>query len=305
MKTSRFYKQAELMLRSLILVAQEDCFAVKGGTAINFFVRDMPRISVDIDLTYLPLEPRDVSLKKISDGLKRISSDISRKILGARVQPTLLKGSTNIRKLVVQVPGAEIKIEPNTVIRGSVYPPEMKDLSKKAEDLFELSVSAQTLSFADLYGGKICATLDRQHPRDLFDVKILLENEGITSQTRKAFVAYLASHDRPMNELLTPTVMDQRRVFEREFEDITTVSVDYDDLKGILPALVRAIKAGLTKDEKEFLVSIKEGTPQWDLLGVEGVDKLPAIHWKVQNIQKIDKAKRLKALKTLKEKLDL
>lgn len=268
MKTSRFYKQAELMLRSLIHVAREECFVVKGGTAINFFVRNMPRISVDIDLAYLPLEPRDVSLRKISDGLKRISSEIPRKINGAKVQPTLLKGSKNIRKLVVQVPGAEIKIEPNTVIRGSVFPSETKDLSKKAEDLFELSVSARTLSFADLYGGKICATLDRQHPRDLFDVKILLENEGITSQIRKAFVAYLASHDRPMNELLTPTAKDQRRIFEREFEDMTTEPVGYEDLQKTFPALVRAIKAGLTKDEKEFLVSIKEGMPQWDLLGV-------------------------------------
>jgi predicted nucleotidyltransferase component of viral defense system len=55
MKDSPYYKQVELMLKIIPLVAAERCFALKGGTAINLFVRDMPRFSVDIDLTYLAI----------------------------------------------------------------------------------------------------------------------------------------------------------------------------------------------------------------------------------------------------------
>jgi hypothetical protein len=46
------------LIRVLPSIAEEACFALKGGTAINLFVRDMPRLSVDIDLTYLPVQPR-------------------------------------------------------------------------------------------------------------------------------------------------------------------------------------------------------------------------------------------------------
>lgn len=53
-------------------VATEKEFALKGGTAINLFIRDMPRLSVDIDLTYVPVADRATSLKAIDAGMKRI-----------------------------------------------------------------------------------------------------------------------------------------------------------------------------------------------------------------------------------------
>jgi hypothetical protein len=59
-----FFRQAELLLRIIPLIDREASFALKGGTAINFFVRDLPRISVDIDLVYLPIGERDESLRR-------------------------------------------------------------------------------------------------------------------------------------------------------------------------------------------------------------------------------------------------
>ena len=53
-----YRRQAALLVRTIPLVDEERCFALKGGTAINLFVRDMPRLSVDIDLTYLPNHDR-------------------------------------------------------------------------------------------------------------------------------------------------------------------------------------------------------------------------------------------------------
>jgi len=294
------------MLKAIPHVALESCFALKGGTAINLFVRDMPRLSVDIDLTYLPVdEPRETALKKISEALSRIAAAIRKTVPGSKVQESRAQKSERIAKLVVAAGQTRIKIEPNEVIRGTVFPAEERELTPRAEELFELAVTARTLSVGDLYGGKLCAALDRQHPRDLFDVKVLLENEGITDEIRKAFVVYLASHDRPMNELLDPPRKDIRRIYENEFAGMTVGEVKYDDLIAARETLVETLMKELTDDEKAFLVSLKEGQPRWNLMGREGIEKLPAIQWKLMNIQKINKKKHIESLEKLKRKLGL
>ncbi len=208
MKDTVFFKQAELLLTILPLIYREDVFALKGGTAINFFVRDLPRLSVDIDLTYLPVNDRDFALNEIHRILLLISEGIKRRISGTEVIPKRIHGTEVVRGLIVNCSGVTVKIEPNLVFRGAVYPPEIRTLSKKAQDLFELSLQSRTLSKFDLYASKICAALDRQHPRDLFDVYLLLKNEGLTSEIRKAFVVYLVSHPRPIVEILNPQQKD-------------------------------------------------------------------------------------------------
>jgi predicted nucleotidyltransferase component of viral defense system len=241
LKDNAYFKQ--LMLKTLPHVAAESCFALKGGTAINLFVRNMPRLSVDIDLAYLPVnESRDTALGNMSDALVRIAAGIKKTIAGARVQEIHGRGPERVIRLIVSLGATRIKIEPNEVIRGSVYPAEERQLTPRAEELFELSVTAQTLSLADLYGGKLCAALDRQHPRDLFDVRLLLENEGITDEIRKAFVVYLASHDRPIHELLDPAAKDIRRIYENEFAGMTVDSVSYRDLIAARDALIKTLR---------------------------------------------------------------
>jgi predicted nucleotidyltransferase component of viral defense system len=306
LKDSPYFRQAELMLRAIPHVALESCFALKGGTAINLFVRDMPRLSVDIDLTYLPVdEPRETALKKISEALSRIAAAIRKTVPRSKVQESRAQKPERTAKLVVAAGQTRIKIEPNEVIRGTVFPAEERELTPRAEELFELAVTARTLSVADLYGGKLCAALDRQHPRDLFDVKVLLENEGITAAIRKAFVVYLASHDRPMNELLDPVRKDIRRIYESEFAGMTVGEVEYDDLIAARETLVETLMKELTDNEKAFLVSLKEGQPRWNLIGREGIEKLPAIQWKLMNIKKINKKKHAESLEKLKRKLGL
>ena len=281
------------MLKTIPHVAAEICFALKGGTAINLFVRDMPRLSVDIDLTYLPVdEPRDTALRKMSDALDRIANAIKKVVVGTRVHETRAQNPDRVTRLTVAVGPTQIKIEPNEVIRGSVFPAEERELTRRAEETFELSVTAQTLSLADLYGGKLCAALDRQHPRDLFDVRLLLQNGGITNEIRKAFVVYLASHDRPMHELLDPTSKKIRRIYENEFTGMTVDPVAYEDLIKARETLVEKLRKELTNNEREFLVSLKAAQPKWDLIGIEGVEKLPAVQWKLMNIKKISSKSR-------------
>ncbi|RLA43159.1 MAG: nucleotidyl transferase AbiEii/AbiGii toxin family protein [Gammaproteobacteria bacterium] len=305
MKDSPYFKQAQLMLRAMPHVAAQECFAVKGGTAINLYVRDMPRLSVDIDLTYLPLEPRDTTLAKIGEALQRIATAVRKTIPGVTVQGVQTKGAEHFSKLTVGTPEATIKIEPNLVLRGTVYPPVERELCERAESLFEMSATVNTLAVADLYGGKFCAALDRQHPRDLFDVKILMENEGLTDEIRTAFVVYLASNNRPMSELLAPNPKDSRQVFEQEFTGMTDAEVGYDELVAVRDRLIETIRNTMTEDEKQFLISIKKGQPDWDLVPVAGIERLPAIQWKLVNIRKMDKKKQIESLTKLESALGL
>jgi predicted nucleotidyltransferase component of viral defense system len=306
MRKSPYFEQALLMLRVIPQVTAEECFALKGGTAINLFLRDMPRLSVDIDLAYLPLdEERDLALANISKALTRIAAAIKKAMPGIKIQESRAHGSKLINKLVVANASTRIIIEANEVIRGAVWAPVERELTNRAEETFELSVTSRSLSTADLYGGKICAALDRQHPRDLFDIKVLLEHEGIADEIRKAFVVYLASHDRPLSELLDPVRKDIRQTYENDFAGMTVEDVRYEDLVAARETLIETLLRDLTAAEKGFLVSLKEGQPKWDLLEIKGIEKLPAIQWKLKNIGKMKKDKHAAALEKLKAKLGL
>ena len=169
----------------------------------------------------------------------------------------------------------------------------------------QIYLEAAVLSVPDLYGGKICAALDRQHPRDLFDVKILLEAEGITQLIRKAFLVYLISHDRPVYELLQPNPKDFRSIFDSEFQGMTFNPVSMDDLINTRSTLIETLHKAMTDDEKRFLLSLKKGNPNWLWLGLEGIKKLPAVQWKIHNIQKMGAEKHEIALDKLKRVLNL
>jgi predicted nucleotidyltransferase component of viral defense system len=300
-----YFRQAELLLRVLPLVDREAVFALKGGTAINFFVRDLPRISVDIDLVYLPVGERDLSLREISDALVRISRNVESRIPGTKIVPRKIKGSDLWSGCSVQREDATIKIEPNLVMRGSLFPPERRSLSPKARSVFELSVESRTLSENELYAGKICAALDGQHPRDLFDIMMLLREGSFNEGMRKAFIVYLISHDRPMVEVLDPGFADIRPVFEAEFRDMTLEEVTCEDLEKTREQLVSMIARELTVEEKQFIVSVKEGIPRWDLLGIEGVENLPAVKWKLVNIGRMNPSKHKKAVRKLRDYLNV
>jgi predicted nucleotidyltransferase component of viral defense system len=299
-KIKPFFKEAKLLLEVMPAIADESCFALKGGTALNFFVRDMPRLSVDIDLTYLPISDRESTLNAISSALK----SITKKILQANplllVQEGKIKNTNFVTKLYISNSEVQIKVEPNVVIRGTLFPTEMKRVSTKVQELFEVSVKTSIVSMADLYGGKICAALDRQHPRDLFDVKILFENEGITKDIRKGFLIYLASHKETMNQLLDPQLKDITIEFRDEFLEMPTQPVTLEELLETRKSLIKIIQKILTKDERKFLLTLKEGVPDWDLLGVPGAEKLPAIQWKLMNIRKMDPLHHKKSIERLK-----
>ena len=193
-------------MRTLPYVAEESCFALKGGTAINLFIRNLPRLSVDIDLTYLPVSARRQSLSDIDAALKRIGARIREVDNSINITESAPRSQNEITKLVVRTRDRiQIKIEVTPVLRGCVYEPVNMTVAQKTEDEFGFA-EINVLSFADIYAGKIMAALDRQHPRDLFDVHQLLENEGITDELRTALIVYLISHDHSPHSLLDPVL---------------------------------------------------------------------------------------------------
>ncbi len=294
---SRYLNQVRLMLRCLPEIARRECFALKGGTAINLFVRDMPRISVDIDLAYLPLKPRAEALSEISGALRAIRQDVEARVEGCVVRETAAEGHTV--KLQISGRDAVVVIEPNLVFRGAVFAPEKSELAPSAQRQFESYASISTLAFPDLYGSKICAALDRQHPRDLFDVRRLLDENGITAEVRRAFVVYLAGHARPMSELLAPRAQDMAAVFRHQFLGMTREAVTLEELMAVQHQLAGRIRAALDENEKAFLLSIKRGEPEWERLGISHLRDLPALQWKVINVRKMARRKRAEALDKL------
>ncbi len=301
MNKNLFHQQAELLISILPYMTKDTDFALHGGTAINFFVRDMPRLSVDIDLTYLRLSSREETIKAISDQLKSISKRISSSMPSVLIEEKAEPQKGLISKLFVKKQSAIVKVEPNQVIRGSLFGPEERDLCKKAEEVFEKFVTTKTLAFSELYGSKICAALDRQHPRDIFDIMLLLKNEGITEQVRKSFLVYLISHNRPISELLSPNFKDMKPVFEKEFAGMASFDVKYEELLDVRKTLVEEINKKLTDDERAFLLSFKEKAPKWDLLGIKGAEDMPAVKWKLANLTKMGDEKHAQAVHQLKK----
>lgn len=303
MVDNAFYKRAELLIRILPLIAAKQEFALKGGTALNFFVHNLPRLSVDIDLTYLPIKNRTDDLDNISSLLEQIRDTIKRKFSDVTLFQKISNNQTQTLRILRN--NSIVKIEPNLVIRGSVFPLQVIPLSKAAQDFFGAYIKMPCLSIPDLYGGKICAALDRQHPRDFFDIKLLFETSGITDSIRRSFIIYLASHPRPMSELLEPNLADMERVYENEFIGMTISRVSLYDLIKTREKLVQTLQSDLTQSERNFILSIKMGQPQWHLLGLKNICKLPAIRWKLLNISKMENNKHKKALEKLRRILEL
>ncbi|MEW8626277.1 MAG: nucleotidyl transferase AbiEii/AbiGii toxin family protein [Candidatus Thiodiazotropha sp.] len=301
-RSNPYYRQVELVVRVLPLVAREPHFALKGGTAINLFVRDLPRLSVDIDLTYLPLDNRDSALTAIEDGLNGIADNIQRVFQDASVNAVPGEGN-RIQRLLISASSVSIKVEVSPVLRGSVLDARETPAMDSVADQFGY-IETHVLSLEELYAGKLVAALDRQHPRDLFDVMILLENEGITPDLMELFIVYLVSSNRPIAELLAPRLQLLQPVFEQQFQGMSLKTVTVKQLEEVRITMLEIIRNQLTDHHKHFLLSLKSGVPNWDLLKHTHAQNLPAVRWKLQNIQRLTPEQREEALSQLRKTLE-
>ena len=296
----RIYRQqVQVLLSVLPEVAKEKCFALHGGTAINLFVRDMPRLSVDIDLTYLPIEDRETSLKNIAEALERIKRNIEKVVPGVRVTLRLDTG-----KLQISANRVDVKLEVNLVNRGSIAEPKEMQLCEKAQTSFEAFCTMPVVPIGQLFGGKVVAALDRQHPRDLFDVKYLLEKEGFSQEIKEGFLLCLLCSDRPIHEVIRPNFQDQRSALDNQFAGMTDEPFSYEEYESVREKLVAIIHENLTDRDKAFLLSVKNVTPDWSIYDFQ---RFPSINWKLQNLQRLknnNPVKHKEQYEMLKEKLN-
>ena len=292
--------QVALLMDVLPFVATERCFALKGGTAINLFVRDLPRLSVDIDLTYLPVQDRATSLAEVGAALERMASSIASQLKGVRVERARAEGQ--VIKLVVWRGRVRVMIEVSPVLRGCVREPAMRGVSPTVEAHFGY-IEVPVVHLHDLYAGKLCAALDRQHPRDLFDVRLLLQYEGVDDGLLEVFVVYLLSGDRPLAEMLAPNPQPLATTFEEQFRGMALMPVTVQELEQARETMIALIRTRLTDRQRRFLLSFKGGEPDWSLLNLDGVSELPAVQWKLRNIQRMAPAKREQALERLRHVL--
>jgi predicted nucleotidyltransferase component of viral defense system len=218
LKNEKYREQLNLLLEILPYALKDERMALKGGTSINLFHRNFPRLSVDIDLCYLPLEDRKTSLNNIHQILSQIKSEVEKELC-LQVTPNHPLDGKKEAKILVKKGKIGIKVEPNYTVRGILFSSEVLKLSQNAQKEFGKYLEVRCVGIADAYGGKICAALDRQHPRDLFDIKYLLDNEGITEKIKDSFLFYLISHNRPINELLNPNFKDISKLYHNEFAE--------------------------------------------------------------------------------------
>ena len=283
-----YIDSARLLTRVAPLVLVDDTFALKGGTAINLFVRDMPRLSVDLDLVFPEhTVPRAEALKRINEAIRQSVARLKRQGFQTHALASADAGET---KLLVRHGATQVKIEVNFVMRGTVNPVRMASLTQSARDTLQADLEIPVVSIEDVYGGKLVAAMDRQHPRDLFDVMQLFAHEGITPGIRRAFVVYLASHNRPVHEVLFPMLRDIRQEFENNFVGMTVEPVELEMLLAAREQMVRELQQGLTADERRFLLSLVAAEPEWALLGVPHLKQLPGVRWKLQNLERLRKA---------------
>lgn len=292
---------ARLLVEVAPLVFEGGGFALKGGTAINLFLRDMPRLSVDLDLVFTNHQmPRTEALAAINEALLATRDRLLKRGFKVQAVSTSDMGET---KLLVRRDDLAVKIEVNTVMRGTIHPTRIVSLSPAASDALMADLELPLLSPEEIYGGKLVAAMDRQHPRDLFDVMELFEHGGVTPEIRRAFVAYLASHNRPLHEVLFPKPKDIRLAYEGSFAGMTREAVSLDALLEAREKLFRELPASLDANEREFLRTLALARPDWSLFGIPHLEELPAIRWRLQNLEALAR-RQPERLRNLASQLD-
>jgi predicted nucleotidyltransferase component of viral defense system len=286
----QYVDAVRLLLAVAPVIFESPHFALKGGTALNLFVQDLPRLSVDIDVVFTDhtLE-RDTALRVIGDSLQAAKGKLERMGYSATVRKTQTGDEA---KLMVASHTSQIKVEVNYVFRGTLLPDARRSLVPLARDLFTTAMELPVLAIPELYGSKLVAALDRQHPRDWFDLAAMIDVVGLDATTVDCFVAYLAGHNRPVHEVLFSSDKPLDEVFQSDFVGMTTAETPLQRLITTRQHIRRELPGVLTDAHRRFLVSFVRAEPDWSLMPFQHLRDLPAIRWKLFNLEKLRTANR-------------
>jgi len=233
--------------------------------------------------SYIPIADRDESLKGINLALQQVQQNIQ--ALRRSIQ---VEHREDVCKLKVTENDVLIKLEVNPVGRGLIAESVKMPLCDEAQEMFDTFCSIPVVSISQLYSSKLCAALDRQHPRDLFDVKLMLDKVGFTDGIKRGLIYGLASSTRPIYEMLDPNLLDQRSAYENQFIGMSDIPFSYADYEQTRLELIQVIRESLTSEDKAFLLSFNRLTPDWSLYDFRD---FPSVKWKLLNLEKLRNGK--------------
>ena len=298
----RYTDRVRLLVEILPMLAQEPRFALKGGTAINLFEHDLPRLSVDIDLAWLPVHDYAEDARLIAEALGRLAEVLRARPMQLQVQLSAGEGG-EVTRLVASRGRARVQIETTPVMRGTVHPVRSMVVRPRVEEAFGFA-EVQVLDFADLYAGKLAAALSRQHPRDLFDVGLLLEDERADGSLWRTFLVYLTCSPKPAWEMLAPRVpADFEATFEAHFKGMTAEAIAVDALLESRERLLAQVAKWLDEPSCAFLRSVESEQPDFGLIGLGHAAELPGVRRKLHNLAQRTAAKRAADRRQLDETL--
>ena len=296
---SRYTGQVQLLVEILPTLAEEKRFALKGGTAINLFEQDLPRLSVDIDLTWLPVGDFASDARDISDALEAIGEQLRTGPLQLQVQ-TSGTYETGTHRLIASRGRARVQIETTPVMRGTVHPVRTLRVRPSVEHAFGFA-QIQVLDFADLYAGKLAAALSRQHPRDIFDLQPLLDESRIDNRLWQTFLVYLTCSSKPAVELLAPReTLDFDEIFQAHFQGMTAAPVTAASLREVRTRLLQHLLELLDAPSRAFLESVEREAPDFSLINLPDAANLPGVRRKLINLANRSAAKRTADYEQLK-----
>lgn len=288
----RYTDRVQLLVDILPVLAQEPHFALKGGTAINLFEHDLPRLSVDIDLIWLSVGTFAEDSARIDAALERLAGLLRARPLQLQVQASAGAGAQGATRLIASRGRARVQIETTPVMRGTVHPIRDMIVRPKVEEAFGFA-PAQVCDFADLYGGKMAAALSRQHPRDLFDVGLLLEDERADEKLWRTFLVYLTCSPKPAWELLAPRdPVDFEATFEAHFKGMTAEPTSAVRLLDNRAQLLARIAGWMDEHSRAFLRSVEHERPDFRLIELPEAAHLPGVRRKLQNLARRSVEKR-------------
>ncbi|MBK7250639.1 MAG: nucleotidyl transferase AbiEii/AbiGii toxin family protein [Gammaproteobacteria bacterium] len=288
---SRYAERVKLLVEILPTLAEEKHFALKGGTAINLFERDLPRLSVDIDLTWLPVGDFASDVRDISAALEAIGERLRSGPLRLQVQASGTEVA-GVHRLIASRNRSRVQIETTPVMRGTVHPVRTMRVRPGVEQNFGFA-EIQVLDFADLYAGKLSAALSRQHPRDLFDLQPLLDEGRLDERLWRTFLVYLTCSSKPAAEMLAPQEpRDFAQTFIANFQGMTAEPVTTASLLNVRERLLKRIDELLDAPSRAFLESIEREAPDFSLIGLPHAAELPGVRRKLINLGQRSAVKR-------------
>jgi len=238
---------------------------------------------------------------EIDAAMKRIKTSALTDLRGARVTENVHDGA--VLRLLVMAEGTQVKIEVSPVLRGVVHESFIAPVTEAVEEVFGFA-ETNVVSFEDLFAGKLVAALDRQHPRDLFDVRGLLTHEGLSDELREAFIIYLLSHNRPMGKVLSGRVKDLANEYRNGFEGMTEEVIAIEELIKTQHEMIETLIGGMPDHHRAFLIGFELGEPDWSLLRISHVAELPAIRWRQRNLDKLNPDQRSDLVELLRASLE-